>query len=77
MHTSGIILKLSGNKTIKVLIRKKAVHSLYKKVVWKKTTLLVHNNDSSLKLGDLVSIKLTRPKSKFKSWEVCYNQSLK
>jgi ribosomal protein S17 len=33
MHTSGIILKLSGNKTIKVLIRKKAVHSLYKKVV--------------------------------------------
>lgn len=33
MYKSGTIIKLSSERTVKVLIKKKEIHSLYKKVV--------------------------------------------
>jgi len=45
-------------------------HSVYKKIIKKKTTFLAHDEEKKCKPGDLVTIKMVRPISKMKRWLV-------
>jgi small subunit ribosomal protein S17 len=65
----GVVVKKSGARTIRVRVERKMSHPLYKKVVTKHKSYLVHCVDTeTVKEGDLVSIAQIRPISKNKHW---------
>lgn len=66
----GKVISTKMNKTITVLVERKIVHPKYKKVIKKHKKYKVHNDDDTIKLGDLVEIIETRPISKEKNFKV-------
>lgn len=66
----GEVVSDKMDKSITVLVRKKVLHSLYKKYYTKRQRYLAHDPDNSCKLGDIVTIEECRPVSKHKHWRV-------
>jgi small subunit ribosomal protein S17 len=66
----GEVINDVADKTVSVLVRKKSMHSLYKKYFTKSFKYLAHDPDNSCKVGDLVRIEECRPMSKRKNWRV-------
>jgi len=66
----GVVVSVSGNKTIKVTYEYKVSHPLYKKEVKKKTVVHAHDEKNEAKVGDRVEIMETRPLSKLKRWRL-------
>ena len=58
------------NKSAVVVIERRFIHPLYKKVITRTTSYLVHNPEDKAKIGDVVSIKPTSPISKRKRWTI-------
>ncbi len=70
-HTlQGVVLSAKAEKTISVSVERVVSHSVYKKIIKKKTTFLAHDEEKKCKPGDLVTIKMVRPISKMKHWLV-------
>jgi small subunit ribosomal protein S17 len=70
-HTlQGVVLSAKAEKTISVSVERVVRHSVYKKIIKKKTTFLAHDEERKCKSGDLVTIKMVRPISKKKRWLV-------
>ena len=70
---STVIGKVVSNAmdiTISVEIERKIKHPLYNKFIFKTTKLMAHDEDSSSKVGDTVSLIQSRPISKRKSWSL-------
>ena len=67
---SAEIVKKSGLKTYKVKTVTRIKHPTYKKIVNKTKCFLVHSNDETYNIGDLVEIQSTRPLSKNKCWVI-------
>ncbi len=66
---NGIVSALSGQKTIKVEVNEYRTHMKYKKRFRVTHRFLVHCEDmSSIKVGDKVEIKQSKPISKRKAW---------
>lgn len=66
---TGKVVKLSGEKTIKVRVERKYPHKKYGRIIKEHKNYLVHNEDNTkVKVGDVVSIQSVRPISKLKSW---------
>lgn len=63
---TGEVVKKSGDKTIKVLVRMLKKAPLYKKYVRKKKYFLVHDEKNIAKVGDRVEIIESRPISAHK-----------
>lgn len=66
----GVVLSAKAEKTISVSVERVVSHSVYKKIIKKKTTFLAHDENKKCKPGDLVTIKMVRPISKMKRWLV-------
>ena len=66
----GRVVSNSMDKTISVEIERKIKHSLYNKFIFKTTKLMAHDENSSSKVGDTVSLIQSRPISKRKSWSL-------
>lgn len=66
----GKVVANNRQKTIKVSIQRTERHALYGKVMHTSTTLHVHDEKNSAKVGDTVRIVQSRPYSKTKSWEL-------
>ena len=66
----GVVLSAKAEKTVSVSVERVVSHSVYKKIIKKKTTFLAHDEESKCKPGDLVIIKMVRPISKKKRWLV-------
>jgi small subunit ribosomal protein S17 len=66
----GVVLSAKAEKTISVSVERVVSHSVYKKIIKKKTTFLAHDEEKKCKAGDLVTIKMVRPISKKKRWLV-------
>lgn len=66
----GTVIARKMRKTITVQVVRQIRHPLYKKIVRKKRTFLVHDETEKCKLGDVVRIIETRPISKMKRWRV-------
>ena len=66
----GRVVSNSMDKTISVEIERKIKHPLYNKFIFKTTKLMAHDEDSSSKVGDTVSLIQSRPRSKRKSWSL-------
>lgn len=68
---TGVVIKLSSEKTIKVRVERKYPHPKYGKIVKEHRNYLVHNgNNTEVNLNDEVEIQECRPVSKMKSWEL-------
>lgn len=70
-HTlQGVVLSAKAEKTVSVSVERVVSHSVYKKIIKKKTTFLAHDEEKKCKPGDWVTIKMVRPISKKKRWLV-------
>lgn len=64
----GQVVSDKMDKTISVLIFRKVRHAKYKKFVKRTSVFKAHDEKNEAKVGDKVSIRMTRPLSKTKRW---------
>mgnify|MGYP000094278707 FL=1 len=64
----GTVIKISGEKTIKVEVHSYKTHPKYKKQYRVTKKFLVHDEKNESKIGDVVEISQTAPISKRKHW---------
>ena len=66
----GKVVSASNNKTITVLVETSKKHPLYKKQVKYSKKYAAHDEANKAKVGDTVRIRMTRPLSKTKRYEL-------
>ena len=64
----GRVVSDKMDKTITVLVERKVRHPKYGKFMKRSTKLHVHDEQNTCGIGDTVSIREDRPRSKTKSW---------
>ena len=65
---TGKVVSDKMEKSIVVLIERQVQHPLYGKLIRRSTKLHAHDENNTAKIGDVVTIKESRPMSKTKSW---------
>ena len=65
---SGKVISDKMDKTITVKIDRRVKHPVYGKIISRTTKIKAHDEENVCNLGDVVTIKETRPLSKTKSW---------
>ncbi len=65
------------NKTVTVLVERRAKHPIYGKVVIKSNKYHAHDENNECKVGDRVWIEETKPISRTKTWIVKENETQK
>lgn len=66
----GRVVSDKMDKTVTVLVERRAKHELYGKIVARSRKYHAHDENGDYKMGDLVEIAEGRPISKTKSWVV-------
>jgi small subunit ribosomal protein S17 len=66
----GVVVSVSGHKTIHVEVRSKKTHPIYKKQYWVSKKYPVHDPKGLAKKGDSVLFQECRPISKTKRWRM-------
>ena len=61
------------NKTVVVEVTRRVKHKLYKKIIKKIKKYHAHDENSSSKIGDFITIEESKPISKLKRWIVLNN----
>ena len=64
----GLVVSDKMDKTITVLVERRVKHELYGKYLTKSSKLKAHDEKNECSVGDIVTIKETRPVSKSKTW---------
>lgn len=67
---TGRVVSNKMEKTVTVLIERQEKHPLYGKYVTRSTKLKAHDENNDCRIGDLVTIRETRPLAKTKSWDL-------
>jgi small subunit ribosomal protein S17 len=67
---TGRVVSDKMNKTVTVLVERRAKHPIYGKVVIKSSKYHAHDESNECKAGDLVEIQASRKISKTKAWKV-------
>ena len=65
---TGKVVSDKMEKSIVVLIERQVQHPLYGKLIRRSTKLHAHDENNTAKIGDVVTIKESRPMSRTKSW---------
>ena len=65
---SGKVISDKMDKTITVMIERRVKHPVYGKIINRSTKIKAHDETNQCRIGDVVTIKETRPLSKTKSW---------
>ncbi len=66
----GVVAGLSGEKTISVHVERVVSHPLYKKLMRRRSKLLVHDEAGVARSGDEVEIMESRPFSRRVRWRL-------
>ena len=66
----GTVVSTKMDKTIVVEVERKYMHPLYKKFLKSTKKYHAHCENETVKVGDIVKIRETKPMSKTKTWEV-------
>ena len=66
----GNVIKISGDKTVSILVERRVMHPRYHKVVKRFKKYLVHDERNELKVGDEIVAAECRPLSKSKSYRL-------
>ena len=64
----GKVVSNKIDKTITVLVERRVKHPVYGKYLTRSTKLHAHDEENRCQIGDLVTIRETRPVSKSKTW---------
>lgn len=64
----GRVVSNKMDKTITVLVERRVKHPVYGKYLTRSTKLHAHDEDNRCQIGDVVTIRETRPISKSKTW---------
>ena len=67
---TGVVVSLSGNKTVTVKINYRKHHPKYGKMMTISKKRHVHDENNECGLGDTVRVMETRPLSKTKRWRL-------
>lgn len=65
---TGKVVSDKMDKTVTVLIERRVKHPLLGKIVKRSTKLHAHDENNECRMGDVVTIKETRPLSKSKTF---------
>jgi small subunit ribosomal protein S17 len=65
---AGKVVSDKMDKTITVRIERRVKHPVYGKIISRSSKIKAHDEDNQCHIGDLVTIRETRPFSKTKSW---------
>ncbi|OPZ77695.1 MAG: 30S ribosomal protein S17 [Alphaproteobacteria bacterium ADurb.Bin438] len=71
----GVVVSDKMDKTIVVKVERRVMHPLYKKFITKSKKYSAHDENNACKIGDIVRIIETSPKSKTKTWEVITSEN--
>ena len=66
----GVVVSDKGDKTVVVVVQRTLLHPVLKKTVRLSKKYHAHDENNSLKTGDVARIVECAPKSKLKRWEV-------
>ncbi|MCH2546816.1 MAG: 30S ribosomal protein S17 [Alphaproteobacteria bacterium] len=69
----GTVVSDAADKTISVLVERRIKHPLYKKTIRRSKKYAAHDEQNTIKTGDVVRIEECRPISKTKTWQVVYD----
>lgn len=64
----GIVISDKMDRTITVEVRRLTPHSLYNKVIRRRTRVNAHDEANAAQAGDVVQVVESRPFSKTKRW---------
>jgi len=67
---SGKVVKVSGNKTVKILVERRVLHPKYHKIVRRFKNYLIHDEKGAAKIGDIITAVECRPLSKNKHFRL-------
>ena len=67
---NGKVIRDKNDKTIVVLVKRKYIHSFFKKVITSSKKYHAHDEKNKFKVGDSVRIIESKPYSKLKRWKV-------
>lgn len=67
---TGTVIAKTMRKTVKVQVERQVRHPRYKKPIRQRRTFLVHDENETCRVGDVVRIVETRPISRLKRWRV-------
>lgn len=66
----GVVVSDKADKTVTVKVERRVMHPLYKKFIRLSKKYACHDENNACKVGDVVSIRECRPRSKSKRWEI-------
>ena len=66
----GVVTSDKNAKTIRVVVERRYRHPKYGKIVRGRTVCHTHDENDEAKLGDVVDIVESRPRSALKRWEL-------
>ena len=64
----GQVISTAMDKTAVIAIEQLKPHPMYRKIIRRTKTILVHDPEKTCQVGDLVRVMETRPLSKRKRW---------
>jgi small subunit ribosomal protein S17 len=67
---TGKVVSDKMDKTITVLVERRVKHPIYGKYMTRSTKLHAHDEANDCNIGDLVTIRESRPLSKTKTWSL-------
>lgn len=65
---TGRVVSNKMDRTIVVAIERQVSHPLYGKYIRRTTKVLAHDENNECSIGDLVTLRASRPVSKRKAW---------
>ena len=65
---TGKVVSDKMDQTITVLVERRVQHPIYKKFVKRSTKVHAHDANNECQIGDVVTVKESRPLSKTKTW---------
>jgi small subunit ribosomal protein S17 len=65
---SGRVVSDKMDKTITVLIERRVKHPMYGKYLTRSSKVHAHDENNECRVGDLVTVRETRPLSRSKTW---------
>ncbi|MFQ5763976.1 MAG: 30S ribosomal protein S17 [Rhodospirillales bacterium] len=66
----GVVVSDKADRTVTVKVERRVMHPLYKKFIRLSKKYACHDENNACKVGDVVSIRECRPRSKTKRWEI-------
>ena len=66
----GVVVKKAGDKTATVLVERRVIHPRYRKIVKRFKKYLVHDENNTVNVGDMISAVECRPLSAKKSFRL-------